>query len=91
MKNLTLRVDEAVLAAARRKAADEGATLGCVVRDFLSRFADMEDAASRQARRDLAALAREADWRPGADWKWDRDAAYDERISGHERSSLRGD
>ncbi|MFZ5617176.1 MAG: hypothetical protein ACOZAA_07645 [Pseudomonadota bacterium] len=83
MKNLTLRIDEKVLAAARKRAALEGTTVAKVVREFLRDYAAAhlpESAAAERARGELVTLAEQSTSRPPADWKWNRDEIYEERM-----------
>ena len=47
MKNITLSVDEKVLAAVRRVAADSGTTVNALVREHLNRLAAHADRAAR--------------------------------------------
>jgi len=91
MKNLTLRIDENVLAEARRRAADEGTTVACAVREFLARFAggDGETDDQRRARMALVDLAERSQSRI-SDWTWNRENIYADRLSRYERHSLRG-
>ena len=49
MKNITLAVDESVLAAARKYAAARNGSVNSLVRDFLAQIAEREDRA-RNAR-----------------------------------------
>jgi hypothetical protein len=90
MKNITLAVDEAVLAAVRKYAAANNTTVNGLVRDYLTRLATQENRAAN-ARKRLAQLARESTWDPGPDWKWDREALYDRGLRpGHEHTSVCG-
>jgi hypothetical protein len=90
MKNITLAVEEDVLAAVRKYAATNNTTVNGLVRDYLTRVAAQEDRAAK-ARKTLAELARNSAWDPGGDWKWDREALYDRGLrAGHEHSALRG-
>jgi hypothetical protein len=90
MKNITLAVEDEVLAEARRYAAANNTTVNALVRDYLTRLAAQEDSAAN-ARKKLAELARNSTWDPGPDWKWNREALYDRGLrSGHEHPALRG-
>jgi hypothetical protein len=90
MKNITLALDEEVLAAVRKYAVAHNTTVNGLVRDYFTRLAGLEDRAAK-ARMRLAELARASTWDPGPDWKWDREALYDRGLrSGHERAALRG-
>jgi hypothetical protein len=60
MKNITLSVDEKVLAIVRRRAAEQNSSVNALVRDYLANLAAQEDRAS-QARtrlRELSALSK---------------------------------
>src|SRR5208337_3093503 len=90
MKNITLAVEEDVLAAARKYAAARNTTVNGLVRDYLAKLAAQEDRAA-QARKELIALANESTFDPGPDWKWNREELYDRGVfSRHEHSALRG-
>ncbi len=90
MKNITLALDEDVLAAVRKYAVAHDTTVNGLVRDYLTRLAVQEDRAAK-ARKKLAELARASTLDPGPDWKWDREALYDRGLrAGHERAALRG-
>jgi hypothetical protein len=90
MKNVTLSVEEDVLAAVRKYAAARNTTVNGLVREYLGKIAAQEDRAS-QARKELVELARTSTFDPGKDWKWDREALYDRgMLSRHEHSPLRG-
>lgn len=65
MKNITLSVDEKVLAAVRRVAADSGTTVNALVREHLARLAEHSDRAAR-ARRKLRELSEASEARIGA-------------------------
>ncbi len=86
MKNLTLRIDEKTLAAARKVAALRGTTVAKLVREFLEKLVAEDGApaeeseAQRKARMALVDLAERASAR-SVDWKWNRDEIYDERLS----------
>jgi hypothetical protein len=47
MKNITLSIDEDVLAAVRRHAAERNSTINAFVRDYLTNLAAHEDRANR--------------------------------------------
>lgn len=86
MKNLTLRIDEKVLAAARKQAALRGTTVAKLVREFLEKLVaesggGEETNSQREARMALVELAKRASERPAIDWKWNRDEIYEERLS----------
>lgn len=90
MKNITLALDEDVLAEVRKYAVAHNTTVNGLVRDYLTRLATQENRAAT-ARKRLVELAQKSTWDPGPDWKWDREAIYDRGLrSGHERSAVRG-
>lgn len=71
MKNITLSVDDDVLAAARRYAAERDTTVNAMVREHLTRIAEQTDRAS-QARRRIRALSDASQARIGsAHWRRD--------------------
>ena len=89
MKNITLSVDEHVLAAVRRYASERNTTVNGLVRDYLTRLANQEDRAA-QARSRLVELSATSEASLGT-WKWNRDELYDRGLlSRHEHSDLRG-
>ncbi|MEX2523735.1 MAG: DUF6364 family protein [Gammaproteobacteria bacterium] len=74
MKNITLNVDEKVLAAARRYAAEHDTSVNALVRGFLIDIANREDRAA-QARSRIKQLSRKSRGRIGAK-TWTRDELY---------------
>jgi len=71
MKNITLSVDESVLAAVRRVAADQGTTVNAMVREHLARLAEHSDRAAN-ARKRIRELSAESKARIGsATWRRD--------------------
>ena len=71
MKNITLSVDEKVLAAVRRVAAENGTSINAIVREHLSRLAEHAGRAT-QARRRLRELSQASEARIGsASWRRD--------------------
>ena len=71
MKNITLSVDEKVLAAVRRVAAENGTSINAIVREHLSLLAEHADRAT-QARRRLRELSQASEARIGsASWRRD--------------------
>ncbi len=90
MKNVTLSVEEDVLAAVRKYAASRNTTVNGLVRDYLGKLATQEDRAA-QARKELVELAKASTFDPGADWKWNREELYDRGVfSRHEHSPVCG-
>lgn len=74
MKNITLSVDEKVLAAVRKVAADQGTTVNAMVREHLTRLADHHDRAAR-ARQKIRELSEASEARIGSS-SWQRDELY---------------
>jgi cysteinyl-tRNA synthetase len=64
VKNITLNVDEKVLAAARRLAAERNSTVNALVREYLTNLAMHEDRAGR-ARARLTQLSERSKGRLG--------------------------
>lgn len=75
MKNITLSVDEAVLAAVRRHAAERDSTVNGLVREYLTNLAAHEDRASR-ARTRLRQLSAQSRGRLGKK-TWSREDLHD--------------
>lgn len=75
MKNITLSVDEKVLAAVRRYAAEHDSSVNGLVREFLAGIADGADRA-RNARLRIRELSRHSPARTGA-ITWKRDELHD--------------
>ncbi|MDT8322360.1 MAG: hypothetical protein RQ826_17735 [Xanthomonadales bacterium] len=69
MKNITLSVDERVLAAMRRIAADQGTTVNAIVREHLTRLAEHADRAAL-ARKKIREFSEASEARIGsATWR----------------------
>jgi len=75
MRNITLSVDEKVLAVVRRQAAEQNSSVNAMVRDYLARLAAHEDRATR-ARARLSELSRSSQGRLGQK-AWTRDDLHD--------------
>jgi hypothetical protein len=75
MKNITLSVDDRVLAAVRRYAAEHDSSVNGIVREFLNGIADRRDRA-KKARARLSALSRRSRARIGT-ITWNRDDLHD--------------
>ena len=89
MKNITLAIEEEVLAEARKYAAANNTTVNALVRDYLSRLARFESR-SKKAREDLLKLAEKSTLDLG-NWKWNREELYDRHeLSRHEHPSVPG-
>ena len=90
MKNVTLAVEEDVLAAVRKYAAARNTTVNGLVRDYLGKLAAQEDR-GRAGEKELVELAKSSTFDPGEDWKWNREELYDRGVfSRHEHSPLCG-
>jgi hypothetical protein len=74
-KNITLSVDEQVLVAVRRYAAERDATVNSLVRDYLGEIAGREDRAAK-ARRNIRALSKKSSALSGKR-SWGRDDLHD--------------
>lgn len=75
MKNITLAVDENVLAAVRRHAAEHNSTVNGIVREYLTNLAAHQDRAS-QARSRLRQLSKQSQGRLGKK-TWNREDLHD--------------
>jgi len=75
MKNITLSVDEKVLSAVRRHAAERNSTVNALVREYLTNLAAHESRAGR-ARARLRQLSRRSNGRLGKK-TWSREELHD--------------
>jgi hypothetical protein len=75
MKNITLSVDDEVLAAVRRHAAEQNSTVNAMVRDYLTNLAQQHDRAHR-ARARLRQLSKQSQGRLGTK-TWSREDLHD--------------
>jgi len=75
MRNITLSVDDDVLAAVRRHAADRNSSVNALVREYLTNLAAHEDRAKR-ARARLRQLSRQSQGRLGKK-TWTREELHD--------------
>ena len=75
MKNITLAVDEAVLATVRRHAAERNSTVNALVREYLSNLAAHHDRA-KQSRVRLRELSKQSRAQLGRK-TWTRDALHE--------------
>lgn len=75
MKNITLSVDEKVLAAVRRVAADQGTSVNALVREHLTRLAEHQDRAA-MARHRIRQLSEASEARIGSS-RWHRDELHE--------------
>ena len=74
MKNVTLSVDEEVLSAVRKYAAERNSSVNALVREFLGAIAEREDRA-KQARKRIRELSDSSEGRIGAK-SWTRDELH---------------
>ncbi len=75
MKNVTLSVDEKILAAVRRYAVERDSSVNALVRDFLAEIATREDRA-RKARERIRELSDQSTARIGSR-TWTRDELHE--------------
>lgn len=75
MKNITLSIDENVLATVRRHAAERNSTVNALVRDYLTNLAAHEDRA-QHARARLRQLSTQSQGRLGKK-TWSREDLHD--------------
>lgn len=78
MKNITLAVEEDVLAAVRKYAAERNSTINALVRDYLKNLATQDDRV-RRARARLRELSAESEASLGPK-VWTRDELHDRRA-----------
>ena len=75
MKNITLSVDENVLAIARRYAAEQNSSINQLVREFMTSIAQRHDRA-RSVRERLRQLSDQSEARIGTK-SWNRNALHE--------------
>jgi len=75
MRNITLSIDESVLTAVRRLAAERNSTVNGLVREYLTNLASQEDRA-KSARARLRQLSKQSPGRLGKK-TWSRDDLHD--------------
>ena len=75
MKNITLSVDETVLALVRRRAAEQNSSVNALVREYLCSLAAQEDRAA-QARKRIRQLSEKSRARLGKK-TWSRDDLHE--------------
>jgi len=91
MKNITLAIDETLLAKGRELAAARKTTLNALVRSLLEHEVE-QDGRLAQAKRELRELSERTNVTLEPGYRFDREDVYAERgISGHERPDLRSD
>lgn len=89
-KNITLSVDDEVLAKVRRIAAEKNTTVNGLVREYLTDLASREDRAKQAVQR-LKELSENSGAELGPDWRWNREELYDSPVfSRHEHTDLCG-
>ncbi len=77
MKNITLAIDDGVLAKARAVAEKRGTTVNAIVRDYLTLLSTEEQRWERSKAR-LKELMDNSTADIGPDFKWNRDEIYDD-------------
>ena len=77
MKNITLAIDEDVLEKARAVAEKRGTTINAMVREHLAQVASEQERWTRSRVR-LSELMDKSTADMGPDYKWNRDALYDD-------------
>ena len=75
MKNITLSIDENVLAAVRQYANSKNSSVNSLVREFLTSIAERENRGAR-ARQEIRALSDESEARIGSK-SWSRDDLHE--------------
>jgi hypothetical protein len=94
MKNITLAIDEELLAKARALAIKQHTSLNAIVRSLLSHEVEQEDRTGR-AKAGLKRLMDNSTGDMGVGYVWNRDEIYAERenriLSRLEHPDLRGD
>jgi hypothetical protein len=75
MKNITLAIDEKVLAVVRRYSAEHNRSVNSLVQEFLTDIAEREDRA-KQARKNIRILSEQSTAKRGSR-TWNRDDLYE--------------
>ena len=75
MKNITLAIDEKVLAVVRRYSAEHNRSVNSLVREFLTGIAEREDRA-KQARKNIRMLSEQSTAKRGSR-TWSRDDLHE--------------
>ena len=75
MKNITLTIDENVLAAVRRYATERNSSVNRLVREYLTRISEREDRA-RKARQRIRELSNRSKARLGSK-SWSREELHE--------------
>lgn len=81
MANLTITVDDDLLRRARVRAAEQGTSVNAVLRDELTRYADLVSS-DRAAQRFLDLASARAGRSRGEGRSWTRDELHAERLAG---------
>jgi hypothetical protein len=79
MKNITLAMDEKVIAKARAFAKAKGTTLNALVREQIVSLIE-RDKRQESARKQLLELIDTSTAELGPDYKWNREEIYEERM-----------
>jgi hypothetical protein len=79
MKNITLAMDEKVIAKARAFAKAKGTTLNALVREQIVNLIE-RDKRQETARKQLLELIDTSTAELGPDYKWNREEIYEERM-----------
>jgi hypothetical protein len=86
--NVTLSIDEKLLARARELAHQRGTSVNQLIRDYLERLTGRSEPSD--VMKQLERLWSEQSGRSGG-WKWNREEAHDRPVlHRHERTRLRG-
>jgi hypothetical protein len=89
VKNITLAIEDEVVAEVRKYAVANNTTVNGLVREYFSRIATFESRAAK-TRQELLELSETSEGRLEEGWKWNRQELYDRPVlSRHERPSLR--
>lgn len=84
MASLTLSIDQELLRRARIRALEQGTSVNTLVRDFLERFAESDQA--RQAMNEIVEIAKRSQASSGPGGRtWTRDDVYEERLGRYGR------
>jgi hypothetical protein len=90
MKNITLAIDEDVLAQARTFAKARGTTVNALVREHLVQLVEQQRRRDA-ARKGLIELMAKSKARTGPGYRWHREELYEERmLPRHQHPDLRG-
>lgn len=95
MAKISLDIDDKVLALVQQHAREAGTTVEAIVAEHLKALAwenspERAEIAAR-ARKELVRMSEESTARLGPGWKWNREDAYEGRLSGRDFASKRQD